>query len=92
MTSYPAVTLVPSDLVQAATLDVVRHDEWRRTRLHEVATILREGLTSLGYDLRGSGAHVLSLPVGTVDRYSVKAGAGRAAARTGWPPAQAATG
>ncbi|ANZ40559.1 hypothetical protein BBK82_35705 [Lentzea guizhouensis] len=68
MTSYPAVfasTLVPSDLVQiAATLDVVRHDEWRRTRLREVATILREGLTGLGYDLRGSGAHIMSLPTG----------------------------
>ncbi|MFC8394575.1 aminotransferase class I/II-fold pyridoxal phosphate-dependent enzyme [Streptomyces sp. NPDC057238] len=71
MTSYPAVfasTLVPSDLVLiAATLDVVRHDEWRRTRLHEVATILREGLTSLGYDLRGSGAHIMSQPTGPGD-------------------------
>ncbi|MEV4190915.1 alpha-hydroxyketone-type quorum-sensing autoinducer synthase [Streptomyces toxytricini] len=68
MTSYPAVfasTLVPSDLVQiAATLDVVRDDEWRRTRLHEVAATLREALTGLGYDLRGSGAHIVSLPTG----------------------------
>ncbi|UUU18876.1 alpha-hydroxyketone-type quorum-sensing autoinducer synthase [Streptomyces sp. DSM 40750] len=68
MTSYPAVfasTLVPSDLVQiSATLDVVRHDEWRRTRLQEVAATLRQGLTSLGYDLRGSGAHIMSLPTG----------------------------
>jgi CAI-1 autoinducer synthase len=68
MTSYPAVfasTLVPSDLVQiAATLDVVRSDEWRRTRLREVAATLREALTGLGYDLRGSGAHTMSLPTG----------------------------
>ncbi|WP_412074637.1 alpha-hydroxyketone-type quorum-sensing autoinducer synthase [Streptomyces xanthophaeus] len=68
MTSYPAVfgsTLVASDLVQiAATLDVIRSDEWRRTRLHEVAATLRQALTGLGYDLRGSGAHIMSLPTG----------------------------
>jgi CAI-1 autoinducer synthase len=68
MTSQPAVfasTLVPSDLVQiASTLDVVRSDERRRTRLHEVAATLREALTGLGYDLRGSGAHIVSLPAG----------------------------
>ncbi|OEJ30027.1 hypothetical protein BGK67_00255 [Streptomyces subrutilus] len=57
--------MAPSDLVQiAATLDVIRNDEWRRTRLHEVAATVREGLAGLGYDLRGSGAHIVSLPAG----------------------------
>jgi CAI-1 autoinducer synthase len=68
MTSLPAVfasTLVPCDLVQIkATLDAVRTDQWRRTRLHEVSATLREALTGLGYDLRGSGAHIMSLPAG----------------------------
>ncbi|MEU3855716.1 alpha-hydroxyketone-type quorum-sensing autoinducer synthase [Streptomyces sp. NPDC029554] len=68
MTSQPAVfssTLLPTDLAQiSATLDVIRDDVWRRTRLREVSAAVRSELTDLGYDLRGSDSHIVSLQTG----------------------------
>ncbi|CAM5321569.1 alpha-hydroxyketone-type quorum-sensing autoinducer synthase [Streptomyces abikoensis] len=68
MTSQPAVfssTLLPTDLAHiSATLDVIRDDAWRRTRLRDVSAVIRSELAGIGYDLRGSAGHIVSLPTG----------------------------
>lgn len=56
---------MPSDPVQiAATLDVVREDEWRRTRLREVTATLARSPHRARIRLRGWAAHIISLPTG----------------------------
>ncbi|MFD6181870.1 alpha-hydroxyketone-type quorum-sensing autoinducer synthase [Streptomyces goshikiensis] len=68
MGSHPAVfssTLLPHDIAGLAeTLAVVREDTWRRPRLQEVATRIREELTTAGLDLSGSRSHILALVAG----------------------------
>ncbi|WP_412079122.1 alpha-hydroxyketone-type quorum-sensing autoinducer synthase [Streptomyces xanthophaeus] len=68
MRSHPAVfssTLLPHDIAGLTeTLAVVREDTWRRTRLAEIATRVREELTAGGLDLHDSASHILSLVAG----------------------------
>ncbi|WP_405161154.1 quorum-sensing autoinducer CAI-1 synthase [Nocardia sp. NBC_01499] len=66
--SHPAVfssTLLPHDIAGlAATLDVIRLDNWRRQRLRELSTMVRRALTTLEFDLEGSASHIVALQGG----------------------------
>ncbi|MFQ6225785.1 alpha-hydroxyketone-type quorum-sensing autoinducer synthase [Nocardia sp. NPDC002869] len=68
MESYPAIfssTLLPHDIAGlAAALDAIRTDEWRRNRLREVSTVLRQEMSALGFDLEGSASHIVALQTG----------------------------
>ncbi|MEU7140116.1 alpha-hydroxyketone-type quorum-sensing autoinducer synthase [Nocardia sp. NPDC046473] len=63
--SHPAVfsaTLLPYEIAGlAATLDVIRLDNWRRQRLRELSTMVRRALTTLEFDLEGSASHIVAL-------------------------------
>jgi len=67
--SNPAIfssTLLPHDIHGlAATLAVVRSEHWRRERLRENASYLRQQLAALGYNLNGSECQIVSLESGT---------------------------
>ncbi|WP_433658687.1 alpha-hydroxyketone-type quorum-sensing autoinducer synthase [Nocardia sp. CA-128927] len=66
--SHPAVfssTLLPHEIAGlAATLDVIRLDNWRRQRLRELSTMVRRALTTLEFDLEGSASHIVALQAG----------------------------
>ncbi|MFX0578622.1 alpha-hydroxyketone-type quorum-sensing autoinducer synthase [Nocardia nepalensis] len=68
MESDPSVfsaTLQPHDIAGlAATLDVIRVDDWRRIRLREVSAIVRRALMALEFDLEGSASHIVALQTG----------------------------
>ncbi|MEU7214681.1 alpha-hydroxyketone-type quorum-sensing autoinducer synthase [Nocardia iowensis] len=68
MESHPAVfssTLLPYEIAGlAATLDVIRLDNWRRQRLRELSTMVRRALTALEFDLEGSASHIVALQAG----------------------------
>ncbi|MFI6040628.1 alpha-hydroxyketone-type quorum-sensing autoinducer synthase [Nocardia sp. NPDC051321] len=68
MESHPAVfssTLLPYEIAGlAATLDVIRLDNWRRQRLRELSTMVRRALTMLEFDLEGSASHIVALQAG----------------------------
>ncbi|WP_433204163.1 alpha-hydroxyketone-type quorum-sensing autoinducer synthase [Nocardia sp. CA-107356] len=72
MESDPAVfsaTLLPHDIAGlAATLDVVRVDDWRRVRLREVSAVVRRALMALEFDLQGSASHIVALQTGPDQR------------------------
>ncbi|WP_433755431.1 alpha-hydroxyketone-type quorum-sensing autoinducer synthase [Nocardia sp. CA-135398] len=72
MESDPAVfsaTLLPHDIAGlAATLDVIRTDDWRRVRLREIAAVVRRALMALEFDLEGSASHIVSLQTGSDER------------------------
>lgn len=72
MESDPAVfsaTLLPHDIAGlAATLDVIRTDEWRRVRLREISAIVRRALMALEFDLEGSASHIVALQTGSDER------------------------
>nr|WP_063818146.1 alpha-hydroxyketone-type quorum-sensing autoinducer synthase [Herbidospora sakaeratensis] len=67
--SFPAVfssALLPHELAGlAATLEVVRTDEWRRDRLHQVSEWVRDEVAALGFDLEGSVSQIVALQTGT---------------------------
>ncbi len=67
--SNPAIfssTLLPHDIHGlAATLGVIRRENWRRERLRENAAYLRRELDQLGYNLNGSECQIVSLESGT---------------------------
>uniref|UniRef100_UPI0005931DB1 aminotransferase class I/II-fold pyridoxal phosphate-dependent enzyme n=1 Tax=Nocardia jiangxiensis TaxID=282685 RepID=UPI0005931DB1 len=73
--SYPAVfssALRSPDIAGlAATLDVVRNADQRRTRLDEISTAVRKALTANGFDLAGSDSHIISIPTGP-DTHSLR--------------------
>jgi CAI-1 autoinducer synthase len=48
----------------AAALTVIRADGWRRTRLHDLSTFLRNEIAALGLDLQGSASHIIAIPAG----------------------------
>ncbi|MFE0099045.1 alpha-hydroxyketone-type quorum-sensing autoinducer synthase [Streptomyces sp. NPDC059009] len=66
--SYPAIfssTLLPHDVAGLATaLEAVRTDDWRRTRLREISTRVRDEIGGLGYELQGSDSQIVSLQTG----------------------------
>ncbi|SEL78656.1 alpha-hydroxyketone-type quorum-sensing autoinducer synthase [Streptacidiphilus jiangxiensis] len=68
MSSYPAIfssTLLPHDVAGlAAALDVVRAEQWRRDRLHQVAALVRGGLIDTGLNLRDSRSQIVSIEAG----------------------------
>ncbi|NUS94732.1 MAG: quorum-sensing autoinducer synthase [Nocardia sp.] len=72
MESYPAIfssTLLPHDIAGlSAALDAIGTDDWRRDRLREMSTVLREEMTALGFDLDGSASHIVALPTGPDER------------------------
>ena len=67
--SNPAIfssTLLPYEIAGlAATLDVIRREDWRRDTLHSNARYLREHLAALGYNLNDSQSQIVSLEAGT---------------------------
>jgi CAI-1 autoinducer synthase len=67
--SNPAIfssTLLPHDIHGlAATLGVIRQEDWRREQLRENAAYLRHELDALGYNLNGSECQIISLESGT---------------------------
>ncbi|WP_433602590.1 alpha-hydroxyketone-type quorum-sensing autoinducer synthase [Nocardia sp. CA-135953] len=72
MESDPAVfsaTLLPHDIAGlAATLEVIRIDEWRRVRLREISAVVRRALMALEFDLEGSASHIVALQTGSDER------------------------
>ncbi|MEV6138056.1 alpha-hydroxyketone-type quorum-sensing autoinducer synthase [Nocardia sp. NPDC051990] len=72
MESDPAVfsaTLLPHDIAGlAATLEVVRVDDWRRVRLREISAVVRRALMALEFDLEGSASHIVALQTGPDER------------------------
>lgn len=70
-TARPAIfssTLLPHEVAGLqATLQVIRHEDWRRQRLHENARYLREKLLGLGYNL-DSESQIISLESGPEPR------------------------
>ncbi|WP_280432974.1 alpha-hydroxyketone-type quorum-sensing autoinducer synthase [Nocardia brasiliensis] len=68
MESHPSMfssTLLPHEIAGlAATLEVIRLDNWRRQRLRELATTIRRALTALEFDLEGSASHIVALQAG----------------------------
>lgn len=68
--SYIYTTALPP-AVACATLEslrIVREEHWRRTRLQELITRLREGATRLGVPLMPSHTPIQPLPVGDAAR------------------------
>ena len=67
--SLPAIfssTLLPYEIAGlAATLDVIRAEGWRRDTLHANACYVRDGLDDLGYNLKESRSHIISLEPGS---------------------------
>ena len=67
--SLPAIfssTLLPHEVAGlAATLEVIRAENWRREKLRANSAYMREGLDGLGYNLNGSRSHIISLESGT---------------------------
>ncbi|WP_086924142.1 alpha-hydroxyketone-type quorum-sensing autoinducer synthase [Variovorax sp. JS1663] len=67
--SNPAIfssTLLPHEVAGLdATLEVIRHEDWRREQLHANAEILRNNLEELGYNLNDSQSQIISLEAGT---------------------------
>jgi CAI-1 autoinducer synthase len=62
-------TLLPHDIAGlAAVLDLVQRGDERRARLHRIAEELRDGLTTLGYNITPSESQIISLRPGTEDR------------------------
>jgi len=58
-------TLLPHEIASLlASLDVIRNDKWRRTRLQENATYLRNALDQLGYNVSASQSQIISLESG----------------------------
>ncbi|MEV4239817.1 MULTISPECIES: alpha-hydroxyketone-type quorum-sensing autoinducer synthase [unclassified Nocardia] len=72
MESDPAVfsaTLLPHDIAGlAATLEVIRIDDWRRVRLREISAVVRRALLALEFDLEGSASHIVALQTGSDER------------------------
>ncbi|WP_405180143.1 aminotransferase class I/II-fold pyridoxal phosphate-dependent enzyme [Nocardia sp. NBC_01377] len=68
MESYPAVFsagLLPHEIAGlAAALEVVRTDDWRRERLRQISTRVRDALHAFGFDVGGVGSHIVALPGG----------------------------
>ncbi|CAM4494637.1 alpha-hydroxyketone-type quorum-sensing autoinducer synthase [Nocardia ninae] len=66
--SHPAVfssTMLPYEIAGlAATLEMIRTDNWRRQRLRELSTMVRRALTALEFDLAGSASHIVALQAG----------------------------
>lgn len=67
--SSPAIfssTLLPYEVAGLdATLEVIRSEGWRRTKLQANADYLRYNLEELGYNLNGSESQIISLESGT---------------------------
>lgn len=62
-------TLLPHDIAGlAVVLDLVQRGDERRARLHRSAEELRDGLTTLGYNITPSESQIVSLRPGTEDR------------------------
>ncbi len=72
MESDPAffsATLLPHDIAGlAATLEVIRADDWRRVRLREISAVVRRALMALEFDLEGSASHIVALQTGSDER------------------------
>ena len=66
--SRPAIfssTLLPHEIAGfAATLKVIRRDDWRRTKLAENSNYLREGLSDMGYNVDDSESQIIALESG----------------------------
>lgn len=67
-TSRPAIfssALLPHEIHGlAATLEVIETEDWRRQRLRRNASVLRDGLLSLGYNVGESRSQILGLEAG----------------------------
>jgi CAI-1 autoinducer synthase len=67
--AHPAIfssALRPHDIAGlTATLDVIRAEDGRRTRLRDIACTVRNALAHIGFDLTGTDSHIVSLPTGT---------------------------
>lgn len=50
-----------------ATLDIMRSEPWRRTRLKDNHRMLRAGLSQMGYDVGDSDSQILSIVIGSDD-------------------------
>ncbi|PSR65771.1 hypothetical protein C8258_21200 [Nocardia sp. MDA0666] len=48
-----------------ATLEVIRAEDGRRTRLRDIACTVRNALAHIGFDMAGTDSHIVSLPTGT---------------------------
>lgn len=70
--SRPAIfssTLLPHEIAGIdATIGVIEHETWRRTKLASNAHYLRTQLTQLGYNLNGSVSQIVALESGTEER------------------------
>lgn len=68
ITSRPAIfssVLLPHEIHGlGATLDVIENENWRRPKLHQNATSLREGLLELGYNVVDSESQIIALEAG----------------------------
>ncbi len=67
--SYPNMfssCLLPHEIAGlAATLEVIKHSNKERTRLHSVSRQLREGLSELGYPVHQGTEQIIALEAGT---------------------------
>nr|WP_269781594.1 aminotransferase class I/II-fold pyridoxal phosphate-dependent enzyme [Nocardia bovistercoris] len=52
----------------AAALEIVRADDWRRERLRQIATRVRDALSSMGFDVGAVAAPLVALPGGPDQR------------------------
>lgn len=66
--SLPSIfssTLLPYDVAALnTTLDIIYRDDWRRVKLQENASYIRQNLDELGYNLNGSQTQIVSLEAG----------------------------
>ena len=66
--SRPAIfssTLLPHEVAGFdATLTVIERDDWRRRKLHNNATYLRENLSDMGYNVDDSESQIIALESG----------------------------
>lgn len=66
--SRPAIfssTLLPHEIAGFdATLTVIQRDEWRRRKLHNNATYLRENLSDMGYNVEDGQSQIIALESG----------------------------
>lgn len=70
--SLPAIfssTLLPYEVAALdSTVRVIEKEDWRRARVAANAQYLRTRLSSLGYNLNGSGSQIIALESGTEQR------------------------
>jgi CAI-1 autoinducer synthase len=66
--SRPAVfssAVLPWEIARfSKTLEIVRRESWRRTKLHESAQFLRDGLREIGYNTSPSETQIIPLVAG----------------------------